>query len=177
MKLHLGCGNRYIPGFVHIDVLELPHIDHCCDVSDLGFITDNSVKLIYGCHVIEHFNIKKASDVLKEWYRILTPGGIIRLSVPDFKTCAELYLAGKASLKQIHGPLMGGQTYLYNFHYSLFDEKKLTDLLTIIGFTNIHRWDWRNTEHATVDDYSQAYLPHMNKEHGTLISLNIEGIK
>ena len=38
-------------------------------------------------------------------------------------------------------------------------------------------WDWRKTEHSQFDDHSQAYLPKMNKEHGTLISLNVEAIK
>jgi hypothetical protein len=33
---------------------------------------------------------------------------------------------------------------------------------------------WRETEHAHVDDFSQAYIPHMDKENGILISLNIE---
>jgi len=37
--------------------------------------------------------------------------------------------------------------------------------------------DWEKTEHAIYDDHSQAYLPHMDKKNGTLISLNMECIK
>ena len=44
------------------------------------------------------------------------------------------------------------------------------------GFARVRRWDWRATEHAGIDDYSQAYLPHMDKENGTLVSLNLEAI-
>ena len=36
---------------------------------------------------------------------------------------------------------------------------------------------WEETEHAQFDDHSQAYLPHMDKENGTLMSLNVECIK
>jgi hypothetical protein len=45
------------------------------------------------------------------------------------------------------------------------------------GFTDVRRYDWRETEHAHIDDYSQAYIPHMDKENGILISLNVECAK
>ena len=46
-----------------------------------------------------------------------------------------------------------------------------------VGFQEVRRWDWRTTEHTQVDDYSQAHLPHLDKEHGTLMSLNLEAVK
>ena len=39
------------------------------------------------------------------------------------------------------------------------------------------RYDLRDTEHADIDDCSQAYLPHMDKENGVLMSLNVEATK
>lgn len=33
---------------------------------------------------------------------------------------------------------------------------------------------WKNTEHSQFDDYSQSYIPHMDKINGTLMSLNVE---
>ena len=47
-------------------------------------------------------------------------------------------------------------------------------MLEDVGFENVRRYDWRETEHAEIDDYAQAYFPHMDKENGLLISLNIE---
>lgn len=47
-------------------------------------------------------------------------------------------------------------------------------VLEDVGFENVRRYNWRETEHALIDDYSQAYIPHMDKENGILISLNIE---
>lgn len=174
MKLHLGCGPRYIPGFVHIDAMKYPHVDVVNSVDDLFMIQDASVSLIYACHVLEHFNQQSCEKVLKEWRRVLEPGGVLRVAVPDFEVCARMYVEGKATLDQVHGPIIGGQTYLYNFHYSIFDFDKMKALLGRLGYENVRRYDWRKTEHAEVDDYSQAYLPHMDKEHGTLISLNVE---
>ena len=50
-------------------------------------------------------------------------------------------------------------------------------MLKCLGIQSVKRYDWRETEHAEFDDHSQAYIPHMDKENGTLISLNIEGVK
>ena len=179
VKLHLGCGNRYIPGFMHVDAIKFDHVDLVESVDHLPVFSDNSIDLIYACHLLEHFNKKRIPEVLKEWRRILKKKGVLRLSVPDFKVLSELYVSGRATLSQIHGPIIGGQTYLYNFHYSLFDKDTLTTELIKIGFAkeSIREWNWRETEHCNVDDFSQAYLPHMDKENGTLISLNIEAVK
>ena len=45
------------------------------------------------------------------------------------------------------------------------------------GFEDTKKYDWRETEHSMFDDHSQAYIPHMDKENGTLISLNLESTK
>ena len=58
-----------------------------------------------------------------------------------------------------------------------FDFDILERDLTLLNYKNIKIWDWKNTEHNNIDDYSQAYLPHMDKENGLLMSLNIEAIK
>jgi hypothetical protein len=52
-----------------------------------------------------------------------------------------------------------------------------TTFYLTLNILNIHRYDWRNTVHKDYDDYSQAYIPHMDKERGILMSLNVEGEK
>jgi hypothetical protein len=59
----------------------------------------------------------------------------------------------------------------------VFDEPFLKQALEEVGFQQVRRWDWRNTDHSQVDDYSQAYLPHLEKQNGQLMSLNLEAIK
>jgi len=51
------------------------------------------------------------------------------------------------------------------------------DDLETIGFKNVKRYDWHETEHSHIDDFSQCYLPHMDKENGKLMSLNVEATK
>lgn len=175
-KLHLGCGDRYIPGFVHIDVVYYDHIDYLTPVDDLMIYENDSVDLIYNCHVLEHFHRKKVLRVLKEWYRVLKPNGILRTSVPDFSRLCEVYLETK-DINLVIGPIVGNQKYLYNIHYNIFDHISLVKILKKAGFRKIVRYDWRKTEHSHIDDFSQAYYPHMDKEHGKLMSLNLEAIK
>jgi predicted SAM-dependent methyltransferase len=176
VKLHIGCGERYIPGFIHIDVRKLPHVDYVASADKLDMFEDNSVDLVYACHILEHFRRNQLYSVLREWHRVLKHGAILRIAVPDFEKLVEVYLKTN-DLKLILGLLVGRQDYPENTHYEVFDFNYLSDILTEIGFKNIHRYDWRQTIHKDYDDYSQAYIPHLDKEHGILVSLNIEAEK
>ena len=80
-------------------------------------------------------------------------------------------------MSQLMGLLYGGQTYKENYHYFIWDFNSLKKDLKLIGFKDAYKYEWRKTEHAGIDDFSQCYLPHMDKEKGTLMSLNIEAIK
>lgn len=178
MKLHLGCGRRFIPGFVHMDLSPDGHIDILGDVGSIP-LPDESADLIYASHVLEHFGRYEYREVLAEWFRVLSPNGVLRLSVPDFAACAALYYeSGFADrLSGLTGLLVGGQRNSNDYHKMVFDETSLKKDLLAAGFTTVRRWDWKTTEHSMVDDYSQAHIPHMDKESGRLMSLNLEGVK
>jgi len=179
MNLHLGCGRKHIPGFVHVDIEPFPHVDHVNPAERLDFIENNTVDLIYACHLLEHYGRHEVRNVLAEWHRVLRPGGILRLAVPDFAAVCHLYDSEglKDGYSGLVGLVCGGQRNCSDFHKIVFDEAFLTCLLRKTGFRHVRPWDWRTTEHAMIDDYSQAYLPHLDKENGSLMSLNLEGIK
>ena len=63
------------------------------------------------------------------------------------------------------------------FHKTTYDFDSLSSLLTQCNFSQVNYYNWKDTEHAEYDDHSQAYIPHMDKENGTLISLNVEAVK
>jgi predicted SAM-dependent methyltransferase len=179
VKLHLGCGKRHIPGFVNVDIAAMPHVDLVADVRRLEGVADGAAELVYASHVLEHFGRNEYMDVLREWHRVLKPGGILRLSVPDFAACAALYYEqGLADgLSGLIGLVAGGQRDMFDFHKMIFDRELLTRSLLHIGFKEVRPWDWRATEHTSVDDYSQAHLPHLDKVNGRQMSLNLEAIK
>lgn len=176
MKLNLGCGNKIIPGFINVDCRDLPGVNDVSNIQTLPQYHPNSVDLIYACHVLEHTGRLEYMDVLKRWYEILKPGAVLRVAVPDLEAVFEHYSVHK-DLRVHRGLLYGGQTYPENYHYIGWDFKTLKEDLEQVGFTNIRRYDWRATEHADMDDYSQSYLPHMDKVNGMLMSLNVEATK
>jgi hypothetical protein len=113
---------------------------------------------------------------------VLKPGGILRLAVSDFEALVKVYqLTGE--LSYVLGTLYGrmaiatdkGELTLY--YKTTYDEKSLSVFLQECGFVGPERWDWRKTEHAQIDDHSQAYFPHLQKDTGLLVSLNVQARK
>jgi len=173
-KLHLGCGKRHLNGYFHVDIIDYEHVDFVCDIACLDFLKNESCDEIYASHTLEHFKAIDIKKALLEWCRVLKPGGIIRLSVPDFDSILK-YVSdnGPASLEHMQGLLYGGQSHDYNFHHVCFNFHTLGKLLIECGFKNISRYDWRDFLPEGFDDYSRAYMPHMDFENGSLMSLNI----
>jgi predicted SAM-dependent methyltransferase len=182
VQLNLGCWHRYIPGFVHVDLCDMPHIDYKTSIDKLPMFADGSVDLIYSSHSLEYFDRSQAEKTLAEWRRVLRPGGTLRLAVPDFDKLLEIYQR-TGELQYLLGPLYGrmeidtpsGKTTLY--HKTVYNFEHLRALLERCGFGNVRRYDWRQTVHKDYDDHSQAYYPHMDKDRGILISLNVEADK
>jgi len=176
MKLHIGCGKKYLKGYKHMDVIGFEHIDYVCDARNLSMIENESVAEIYACHVLEHVECNEVAAVLREWFRVLKAGGVIRLAVPDFESIMEAYLEHK-DLMLLQGLLYGGQTYDYNFHHIAFDYSMLNGLLVDAGFSDVKRYNWQEFLPEDYDDYSRAYIPHMDFNNGRLMSLNLWAIK
>lgn len=188
IKLNLGCGTKKMPGFINVDVRFNPNPtqdankifadpDVIDDIAVLSKFENNSVDLIYACHVFEHFKKDDRLNVLRRWFEVLKPGSILRLAVPDFEAVAYAYVNNIIPLEKLWSSLNGSQRHPFDFHYHCYDFNSLTKDLESVGFVDVHRYDWKKTEHADVDDYSQAYYPHMDKENGFLLSLNVESKK
>ena len=140
IKLHLGCGKRNFGSeWIHIDGGSFEHLDSN-NILKLDF-EDNSVDIIYASHVLEYFDREEAWLVLKEWYWVLVPGGILRLAVPNFEAMANLYVENKCNLQQIIGPMYGrmkmDDSYIY--HKTVYDKSSLSELLLSAGFKNIRK--------------------------------------
>ena len=178
MKINIGCGNRnFGKKWVHIDEADYDHIDSK-DILMKEY-ENESAELIYASHLIEYFDRKEIIPILIRWRDVLRPNGILRLSVPNFEIYAKLYAKEKISLDDFLGPLYGkmemGNKTIY--HKTTYDYSSLKKILLEIGMRNISKYNWRQTSHSMFDDHSQAYFPHMDKENGTLMSLNMECIK
>jgi predicted SAM-dependent methyltransferase len=177
MKLHLGCGWRELPGYVHVDIARHPHIDHVHDIGQLPMFDDDSADIIYCCHAFEYFDRNDGLSAMIEWKRVLKPGGVLRLSVPDFAALITAYCG--FGLKCIMGPLFGRMgipnTDEFIYHKTVYDSSSLKNMFSTAGFVSVREWDshWEYPDH---DDFSKAYIPHMDRT-GIQISLNMEAIK
>jgi len=84
LKLHLGCGPKIKKNWINIDFS--PQADITIDMRETLPFQDNSCSIIYSEHFLEHLDYPyPALSFLKECYRILEPGGIFSIGVPDSK--------------------------------------------------------------------------------------------
>ena len=81
LRLHLGCGQAPIPGWLNIDVQALPGVDRVLDVRE-GLPFEN-VSSIFGEHFLEHLELDEGLACLRECRRVLSDEGILRLSTPN----------------------------------------------------------------------------------------------
>lgn len=138
MKLALGCGNVYKPGYVNIDKFETPVTDKVCDASDLPF-EPNSIKLIEALQLLEHFDAIHCKYVLSEWFRVLTPQGTLIIETPDLQKTFKKFLSSdqqtrKRTLQWIYGIQSPGMQHLTGFTFPL-----LRGLLEEVGFVEVVR--------------------------------------
>src|ERR1700722_13285432 len=86
--LDLGCGPNTHENFINLEYRWSPKIDLCWDVSQGIPFPDRSLRGVFTEHCLEHFPLSVAEKVIREVYRVLVPGGRVRIIVPD----AEIYL-------------------------------------------------------------------------------------
>ena len=182
-KLHLGCGHRYLPGYIHIDINNtIPHLDFCTKIDDLQMFENNSVDEIYSCGAIGYYDPDERNKLFKEWHRVLKKGGVLRISVVDFEKQIEVYLQSNKNLTSVGvlGPMFG--IWLYEdgqgvekkaYKKTAYDFITLKNVLLNFGFVDYKKYNWKEFLPLGYDDYSAAYVPHMD-ESGIHIMLKVE---
>ena len=177
VKLHLGCGKKYLPEYIHIDKDTGEHIDYSVNINDLSMFSDNSVDEIYTCGTFEYFDREEAPSVLKEWFRVLKPNSVFRISVPNLESIVKVYIQSNqdADSRGILGPLFGRWPIVdsLNNEGGVYDFKSLSRVLEEAGFCNIEKYDSWEFLPNDFDDYSKAYIPHMDRN-GIQMCLNLK---
>jgi glycosyltransferase involved in cell wall biosynthesis len=115
-RLNLGCGDKILPGYINVDVAESragKKPDVICDLRQLTSFENESADEILSVHVIEHFWRWEALDILKEWVRVLRPGGTMILECPNLLSACEALLANPDAGAS---PGEGGQRTMWVFY-------------------------------------------------------------
>jgi SAM-dependent methyltransferase len=115
------------------------------DITKLDF-DDNSVTEILASHVFEHLNPYHAIDILKNWLRVLKPGGKLIMEMPNIEAlCRKFVTANKTErysiLNVVYGSVnttdIGGPDNITSPHLFGWWPESLYDHMGAAGFTNI----------------------------------------
>ena len=90
--LNLGCGNRFHPSWVNLDISPRHPSVLQHDVNRGIPFWDDHFDVVYHSHMLEHIRRRDVQPFLQECRRVLKPGGILRVATPDLERICELYL-------------------------------------------------------------------------------------
>jgi SAM-dependent methyltransferase len=101
--LNLGCGDHYRSDWINMDVAPVSADVLRCDLRRPLPLADASCEVVYHCAVLEHLRRSEALPFMRECWRVLRPGGVIRVGTPDFEAMCRLYLARLAACSEGDG--------------------------------------------------------------------------
>jgi predicted SAM-dependent methyltransferase len=165
-RLHIG-GVERTEGWEVLNAVPGPAVDHVGNAADLQRFPDGTFTALYSSHVLEHLDYKGELQAgLREWHRVLAPGGTLYVSVPDLAVLAKLFLADGLTLNDrfmVVKMIFGGHVDKHDYHQVGFDFGILAYFLREAGFVDIERVD----NFGLFDDTSRLVYA------GVQISLNV----
>jgi len=171
LRLNIG-GTTPLEGWKILNIQAGPDVDFIGDCKNLEQFTDNSCQEIYASHVLEHLSyVGELVHTLKEFHRLLVPGGTCRISVPDFELLCRMFVHPSLNGEQrffVMNMIFGGQQDPWDFHKVGLSWEFLSSYLKQAGFNTYRRV--RNFGLFENDCSTIEYG-------GQLISLNVEATK
>ena len=176
LNLHIGCGKGLLPGWINIDIHPAPLSMNV--LRGLPFAA-GSARYIFVSHFLEHlFFPRDVKPFLSELRRVLAPGGIVRIVVPDIEQCIEAYVAkdpaffagrretwdwwpeNPTRLEDFLAYAGAGPepAYLFESHKYGYDFETLQRVLEEAGFVGTKRSSFMGSEHSAlrVDEISEV---------------------
>lgn len=151
LRLHLGCGEQRLDGYINIDypsqhhtVQTNPAADVFADITRLQFPA-GTVDEIRSHHMFEHFDRPAALAMLARWHRWLKPGGTLHIETPDVLGCARALLSEKPyrTKQAVMRHLFGSHEAAWAYHYDGWYDAKFQNVLSQFGFdAKTRSWSW-----------------------------------
>lgn len=88
MKLYVGCGDKRYPGYTGVDAVKRAGADIIAPADAIP-LKDNSVDEVLAVHLVEHVHFWEAPKLFAEWFRLLRPGGLVVVELPDLIKCCH----------------------------------------------------------------------------------------
>jgi predicted SAM-dependent methyltransferase len=142
LLVHLGSGTEYKQGWVNVDLVG--------DPVDLAWNLARPLPLPAGCadgvfseHVLEHLPLAGGLNLLREAHRVLRPGALVRIGVPDGRRLLESYVAdGRGFIDETRPgrptPMVAvNELFSWYRHCFMYDARTLTLALEAAGFVDV----------------------------------------
>lgn len=152
LQLHLGCGPVLKPGWINIDMMPADGV-YTLDLREPIPLPDGSCAMVYSEHFFEHIGYPHNAELLlRDYLRLLEPGGRVSIGVPDGELGLRAYAGDDperffAISKERWHPAWANTrmeqiNYLFRQdgeHKFIYDEETLAGLMRRVGFTSIRR--------------------------------------
>lgn len=160
-RLHLGCGEIRLQGYLNIDFPPAHHsvqktqaADVFADISQLRFGAGQIAEVRLH-HVFEHFDRPTALAFLAAWHQWLTPDGKLVIETPDFRSSMNLMAKPELSIQQkqvVLRHLFGSHEASWAVHYDGWYDDKYRWILSELGYDviSIEHSEWKLTHNVTV---------------------------
>ena len=176
-RLNWGCGASGEPGWINSDLKDGPGIDISADIRDGLPLEDESLDYIVSIHALPMISLRDIHAVLLELRRMLKPGGVLRLCLPDLDRGIRAYLDGQREyflVPEDDVKSYGGQfiTHMlwYGYTVTLFTADFIEELLGQAGFREIEHCSFRQTR----SQFGPGILELDNRENESLF---VEAVK
>ena len=151
-RLNWGCGQQGEPGWINSDIKEGPGIDISCDIQDGLPLESDSLDYIVSIHALPMISYPDVVSVLQELKRVLKPGGVLRLGLPDLDKGIQAYHKNERDyffipddeVKGISGKLIV-QLIWYGYSRTMFTYEFAEELIQKAGFQNVHQCGYQET--------------------------------
>lgn len=167
MKINIGSNRKKVEGFTNVDILDLPEVDVKHDVTKIPWpFADGAAHYILMQEFLEHVGFRHTVPILQECHRVLAPGGVLCVQVPDIEAMCRMidlqcacvprkalnyddYKAdpacwncgGKALIhpERWHVAFTGAQKHEFDYHKNHFTPGYLEKCFNAAGFKNVER--------------------------------------
>lgn len=156
LKLHLGSGGEPKDGWINIDFVGDP-VEVAWDLAYGVPFDDATVDAVFHEHLLEHIPLEAGLGLMDECFRVLKPGGILRVGVPNAGALLRSYGGDGAHLDEIHpgrpSRMIAVQELFYwHRHRAMYDDETLGLLFRAGGFPEPARREFGETELEAAPD-------------------------